>query len=399
MMAACSAVGALAVDTMLPGLPAIGVTFRVTDANQLQWVILLFLMGSGLGQIVHGPLSDSLGRRRVLLAGLLLYVLLSLVAGFAPSLGVLYGARLLQGFAAAATAVVSRSIVRDLYAGATMARVTSTVLMVFLSVPILAPSLGQLLLHVISWRGIFGVLMLAGGLVAAWIGWRLPETLPPERRRPLGARPVLEAFGIVLGEPVSRLYILGMMLLYGSLLSYISLMPQLFHDALHAPALMGASFAACAGAMAAGSFANSRLVERLGMARISHTALLAFIAVSGVHSLITLRGTESVVTFTVLQGLQMACFALTVSNFGALAMQPMGSVAGIAASIQGLAMQVGGAVLGSLIGMRFSGSVAVLPVGALLCGCATLMTILVAERGRYFRHRGRHHTVVTAPPK
>jgi DHA1 family bicyclomycin/chloramphenicol resistance-like MFS transporter len=372
---------------MLPALPLIGLDFGVAADNRLQWVITLFVMGTGAGQLVYGPLADRFGRRRVLLVGLVLYIGLSLVASFATSLELLLAARAAQGFAVAATSVVTRSIVRDRHSGSAMARVMSTIFLVFLIVPTLAPSVGQALLLVVSWRGIFGFLALVGTGVALWVALRLPETLRPEHRRPLSAAHLWQAAVFVLTEPTSILYTLAMAAMFGSLLAYVSTVPQIFVGAFHAPQLMPAIFAVCAGTMGAASYLNSRIVERVGMHRVSHAALVVFIVITAIHAAVSSHGTEGLLTFALLQSLTMACFGLAVSNFGAIAMQPMGAVAGSAASIQGVLSTIGGAAVGALIGQQWSGSVFFLPAGALCCGVAALACLLIAEKARLFQRR------------
>jgi len=390
MMAATMALHALAIDAMLPALPLIGHDFGVTAENQLQWIITLFVMGTGAGQLLYGPLSDRFGRRPVLLTGLAIYIALSLVASLAPDLRLLLVARLVQGIAVAAGSVVARSVVRDIYSGPTMARVMSTIFIVFLLTPIIAPSLGQLLLTVVSWRGIFAFLALYTGAVATWVALRLPETLPPERRRPLSMAHLGAAARFVLTEPTSILYTLAMTAMFGSLLAFVSTLPQIFSGGFHAPTLMAGAFAACAGTMAVASFANSRLVERLGMHVISHSALIGFILVTGTHVVIAYSGHDTLVVFTVMQSLTMACFGLATSNFSAIAMQPMGSIAGSAASLQGVISTIGGAAVASLIGHQWSGSVLFLPAGALCCGLVALGCVLGAERAQLFRNRHHH---------
>ena len=386
LMAATMALPALAIDTMLPAFPAMGRDFAVTDGNKLQWVVTLFVTGSGAGQLVYGPLSDRFGRRPVLLAALALYVVLSAVASAAPSLRWLLASRFAQGMMVSAATVICRSIVRDRYSGATMARVLSTIFIVFLIAPIVAPSLGQLLLLIVTWRGIFGFLGVYAIGVAIWLASRLPETLRPESRRPLGAAHLLEAARFVLTEPTSMLYTLGMTVMFGSLLAYVATVPQIFAAAFHAPHLMAIIFAVCAGTMALASFLNSRIVERVGMHRVSHTALIGFIAVTAVHSGVAFFGPETIVTFAVLQSATMACFSLAVSNFGAIAMQPMGAIAGSAASLQGVISTIGGAVVASLIGHQWSGTVTFLPAGALGCGIVALGCVLIAEKAVLFRN-------------
>ena len=391
MMAASMALHAVAIDAMLPALPQIGRAFMVSDGNRLQWIITTFMMGAGAGQLIYGPLSDRFGRRPVLLASLGLYVALSLLTMLATSLPAMLVLRCVQGFVVAAASVVSRSIVRDQYAGETMARVMSTIFIVFLIAPVLAPSVGQALLLVVSWRGIFGFLALFGALVTTWVALRLPETLATAKRRPLSAAHLSEAAWFVITEPTSILYTLAMSVMFGSLVAYVSTVPQIFAVAFRAPQLMAITFAFCAGTMGLASFLNTRIVERVGMRRISHSALIGFIFVTAIHAGVAYSGDERLVTFAIFQSLTMACFGLATSNFGAIAMQPMGSIAGSAASIQGVISTIGGAAVGSVIGQQWSGSVFFLPAGALMCGLAALGCVLFAENARLFRHRARPH--------
>ncbi len=387
MMAATMALQALAIDAMLPALPQIGRTFAVTNANQLQWVVMVFMLGTGAGQLVFGPLSDRFGRRRVLMSSLLMYTVASIGATFAHSLPALLATRAIQGFVVAAASVVARSIVRDRFAGSTMARVMSTIFIVFLLVPMLAPAIGQLLLTVVNWRGIFGFLALCGLGVSGWLLLRLPETLAPEHRRPLSSSHLAQAAWFVVTEPSSILYTLAMTVLFGSLLAYVSTVPQIFEGAFHQPHLMAITFAAVAGAMGVASYFNTRIVERIGMHRVSHLALLAFVAVTGMHALTAWFTDEGVVTFALFQAATMACMGLSVSNFGAIAMQPMAKIAGSAASVQGVISTMGAAGVGSLIGHQWSGSVFFLPAGAFCCGLMAFAFIAAAERSRMFQRR------------
>ncbi len=387
MMAATMALHAAAIDAMLPALPDIGREFGVTQANSLQWIVAAYVMGAGLGQLVFGPLSDRFGRRPVLLVGIALYIVLSVAAMGATGLNVLIALRVVQGFVVSAANVLSRSIVRDRYSGATMARVTSTIFMVFLMVPVVAPSVGQFLLMFMSWRGIFGFLALFGAIVLAWVAVRLPETLAVERRHPLSAAHLSRAAWFVVTEPTSVLYTLAMTCMFGSLLAYVSTVPQIFQVAFHRPELMAGTFAFCAGTMGVASYLNSRIVERIGMHRISHIALTSFIAIALLHTLVAWAGLDSIIVFSLFQAATMASFGLAVSNFGAIAMQPMGAIAGSAASIQGVVSTVGGAALGALIGHQWSGKVVFLPAGALICGIAALVCILAAEKRQMFRQR------------
>jgi DHA1 family bicyclomycin/chloramphenicol resistance-like MFS transporter len=392
MAAALMATQAIAVDTMLPALPIIAAALGLRDANHAQWIVTAYLAGVGSGQLFWGLLSDRYGRRSVLLIGLAVYVLSAVLSGLASSFPTLLAWRFAHGLAAA-SAVVSRSVIRDLFSGRHMARVMSLTFIVFLMVPVMAPSLGQLILLLAPWRSIF--LMFAGfaSLVLVWTLLRLPETLHPEYRMTLTASHILRATGLVLGNRTSLCYTLALTVMFGSILAYVGMVQQIFQDVFQRPGLMPSVFAVCAGSMGITAFLNSRIVERIGMRRISHMGLLIFIGITGVHLLIAARGVESLASFVILQAATMACIGLTASNFGAMAMEPVGSVAGIGASLQGFISTFGGAVVGALIGRRFNGSTLPLASGAFTCGLASLGFVLLAEHWRLFRP---HHAAAPA---
>lgn len=393
LVAAMMSTQALAVDAMLPALPTIVRELGVMNANHGQWVVTAYIAGVGLGQLFWGLISDRFGRRPVLLCGLALYVLASVSCALTGNFFALLGWRLTHGLAAASV-VVSRSVIRDLYSGRTMARVMSLTFMVFLIVPILAPSLGQLILLLAPWRDIFLLFGVFGAAIALWAYLRLPETLHPEYRLTLTVSHILGAVRLVLGERASLCYTLAVTVMFGSLLSYVGMVQQIFADVFHRANWMPTAFALCAISMGAAAYMNSRIVERLGMRVVSHTALLVFIGVTAVHASIAAFGLERLWSFVVLQSATMACFALTASNFGAMAMEPVGAVAGIGASLQGFMTTLGGALLGAAIGRQFNGTTVPLAAGALCSGLVSLIFALLAERGRLFRP---HHPVAVNP--
>ncbi|AOO84290.1 MFS transporter [Bosea vaviloviae] len=385
LTAALMAVNALAIDSMLPALPEMAETLGIMEANHRQWIVTAYLLGFGVAQIVYGTLSDRFGRRPVLLFGLGLYVLASIAAAFAGSFEAMMWARIVQGVGAAATRVLAVSIVRDCYSGRDMARVMSLAMIVFLAVPILAPSIGQAILWVAPWRWIFGVLTIFGASVMLWAAFRLPETLHEEDRKPIEFHSVVAAFRTTLTTRVAVGYMLAMAFVIGGLFGFINSAQQVFVDVFAAPQLFTIIFALIAGFMAVASLVNSRIVVRLGMRRVSHAALLGYIAFTGTHALVALTGHESLWSFTALQGGAMFCFGLLAPNFGALAMDPLGHVAGTASSVQGFVTTVGGALIGFYIGQHFDGTVVPLTLGFSLCGLAALGIVLVAEKGRLFR--------------
>lgn len=387
LIAMMMALNALAIDSMLPALPAIGEALGVVSENSRQWVITAYLLGFGVTQIIYGPLADRYGRKPVLMVGLGLYVVFSVLAAFSPSFELLIAARVGTGIGAAALRVLAVSIVRDRYAGRTMARVMSLSFLVFLGVPILAPALGQLILSVAPWPWVFGVLAVGGTAFATWAALRLPETLHPEDRMPIQVDRIVAAFRQALTNRQAIGYTLAMTAISGALFGFINSSQQIFFDVFHAPQLFTVVFGAVAGGIAVASLLNARLVERLGSRLISHTALLGFIAMSAIHAAVAISGHETIWTFAVLQALTMFCFGFIAGNFGAMAMEPMGHIAGTASSAQGFISTTFGASLGFLIGQQFNGSTAPLTVGFVGLGLTALVFVLVAERGRLFRAR------------
>jgi DHA1 family bicyclomycin/chloramphenicol resistance-like MFS transporter len=386
MIASLMAMGALGIDTMLPALPAIGADLHVKVANHLQWIISAYFLGMGAGQLMVGTLSDWLGRKRVLLGGMALFVLFSGVAATTPSFALLLLVRVFQGGAAATSNVITRSIVRDRYAGPRMAKVMSISYVIFLIAPILAPSIGQLILLALPWPAIYLALAGYAATIGVWVFARLPETHPEALRFKPDVAHLRRVGFFVLTEPSSLFYTIAIGLLFGSLMTYVSLMPQIFQDVFHRPALMAPIFAACAGTMGVGSMVNAGLVERLGLKRISHTALSAFIAVSVVHLLWALLARETILSFMILQAMTMGCLSLTSSNFSAIAMEKVGHIAGTAASIQAVATTLLGTIVASVMGQFWSGHIGLLPLTAGVCGLLSLALVATGEKGRLYRN-------------
>ena len=383
LMAGLMALNALAIDAMVPALPAIGQALHIATENQRQLIVSAYVLGFGATQIVYGPLSDRFGRKPVLLIAVSLYVAFALTCAAAPSFALLLTARALQGAAAASSRVLVVSIVRDRYEGPAMARLMSLAFLVFLLMPVLAPSFGQLTLLFAPWRAIFFGLALFASVMVVWSAIRLPETLHPEYRRPLSASAIWSAARETVTNRQSLGYTLAFTLMMGALMGYINSIQQVVFDVFQRPGLIAATFAGVAGPMAVTSYANSRLVERVGTRRLAHAGLCGFTFMAALHFASAWAG-EGLPTFILLQGLTMACFGLASANLGALAMQPMGHIAGTASSVQGTVTTIGGALLGLAIGQSFNGTT--LPmIGGFACfGAAGLIVLAVTERGRLF---------------
>lgn len=389
LIAACMAMTALSIDSMLPSLPAIGEGLGVANPNHRQWVIGAFMISFGVGQVIHGPLSDRFGRRPVLQVNLILVAIFNLLAAFAGSFAMLIAARVACGLTVSACRVLAVSVVRDRFEGRQMARVMSLAMMVFMAAPILAPSVGQLILFVAPWHWIFIALSAFSLGLCIWITLRLPETLTPDHRLPLSVSRIAAGWRTTLTERNSLGYTAALALLSGGLYGFINSVPQVFAEVFHRPLLLTPVFACVAGTMALGSLLNSRLVVKLGTRRISHSALICFIGFASLHLAAGLTQMDTLLSFAVVQALMMGCFGLATANFGAMAMEKMGGLAGTAASVQGFFATVVGALIGVSIGQAFDGTTVPLYSGFVLTGLAALGVVLATERGKLFQPHAR----------
>jgi DHA1 family bicyclomycin/chloramphenicol resistance-like MFS transporter len=385
LVAAIMAVNALAIDSMMPALAAIGRDLGVVTENDRQWVITAYMLGFGAAQIVYGTLADRFGRKRILQISLVIYIIFSVASALAPTFSFLLAARALQGVGAAASRVLVVSIVRDRFSGRQMARVMSLALIVFLAVPILAPSIGQLILLVAPWRWIFGCLAFFGVVVMIWIGLRLPETLHAEDRLPMSMAAVAQAFRTTLSNRIAVGYMLATTLVFGGLFGFINSAQQVFVEVFNEPVYFTLNFAVIAGFMALASLINSRIVGKFGTRRVSHSALLAYTAVTIVHTVVVFAGHENLLTFTIFQSCLMFCFGMLAPNFGSMAMEPLGHVAGTASSVQGFCTTIGGALIGFFVGQHFDGTVKPLMLGFLGCAVAGVIAVLITEKGKLFQ--------------
>ncbi|TNC63534.1 multidrug effflux MFS transporter [Rubellimicrobium roseum] len=386
LIAAIMSLNALAIDVMLPALPHMGEALAVADENHRQFVVSIYMLGFGVGQLLIGPLSDRFGRRLPLLLGIGLYILAAVAAAFSPTFGVLLALRFVQGLGAASTRVIATAVVRDRFEGRAMAEVMSLAFMVFMVIPVVAPGMGEVLMAFGPWQSIFlfmGALALAFG---AWAFLRLPETLEPERRRPFTAAAIFGGFRIVVGNRMAFWYAMAGTCTFGALFGFISTAQQIYVDIYGLGVWFPAAFAFVAALMAVSSFLNSRIVRIWGMRRLSHLAILAFTGLSGLLLLasLLLEGHPPLWLFLGLLSGVMFMFGWAASNMNSLSLQPLGAVAGTASSVFGFIQTLGGALLGGYVGQQFDGTVVPTVAGYFVLGAAAVACVLVAERGRLF---------------
>ena len=386
LIAAIMALNPLALDMMLPALPEIGAAFRVTSANHLQTVLSIFLVGFGVGQFVIGPLSDRFGRRPVLLGGMALYAIASMLTLIAPSFETLLLARALQGLSTAATRVIATSVVRDCYVGRRMAGVMSLAQMVFISVPVLAPSLGQLVMFTShEWHSVFVVLLVYGVGILGWTAWRMPETLAIDKRKSLAVRDVLGYYRETLTNRQTLGYAVAAGFIIGTMFAYVFSAQQVFTEVYRLGPYFPLAFGVIALGIAVAGFLNARFVGRLGMRVISHAALCGYMAASVIMLTAASLGMLPLPVYMGLAMVTLFTFGFMVANFTALAMEPLGHIAGTASSLFGSITTLIGIVVGSLIGQAYDGTMVPLATGYFLSTLMAFTVVLVTEKGRLFQ--------------
>ena len=357
---------AFSIDAMLPALPEIGAALTADNPNRAQLVITAFVLGMGVGTLFTGPLSDSFGRRPVILWGAALYIVAALVAARAQTLEVLLAARIVQGLGAAGPRVVALAIIRDLYAGRGMAQLMSFVMIVFSLVPAIAPTLGAGIIALSSWRGIFVAFVLFATVFSVWMMLRLPETLDPAQRRPFRLSAIRSALGEMWAHPVVRLSILVQSLSFGMLFSILSSTQPIFDITFGRADSFHLWFGGIAVVAASASYLNARLVMRWGMRALVAAMLRVQLGVTATVVLAWLWGIEGTAAFALFVFWQTSLFfqaGMTIGNLNAIAMEPMGHIAGLAASIIGAIATVVAVVLAVPAGLMFDGT----PLPLALC--------------------------------
>ena len=388
MMASLMALNALAIDAMLPAFPAMVKGLAVGNANDIQYVISVFLLGTGLGALIYGPLSDRYGRKPILMFSTVGSAVFTLACSFSDSFQFLLVMRFCHGLIAAAMAVLVVSVIRDRFSGDAMAKRMSTIFLIFMIVPIIAPTIGQAVLLFAGWRTIFDLMAIMALLAAFWVWRRLPETLAPENVIPIEPRALASAWKQVVLNRNSAGYMLGAGIVQGALFGYLNSSQQLFDKVFNAKEFFTIGFAIVAIGIAVSNFTNARIVERFGARRVSQTALITFIILGALQLMAAVVAPTSLTIFLILLTMNMAMIGFIGSNFSSIAMTPFGHVAGAASSFQTFARTIIAATIGATIGQQFDGSVAPVAAGFMVCGVVALALVLWCENGKLFTRPG-----------
>jgi len=385
MVALLMSLNALAIDGMLPALDDMAAELGAGEGNRRQLVVAVFLLANGIGCLVPGAFADRFGRRPLLLFSLGSYAFLSVLISLVQDFGTLLVLRCIQGVLTAGLMVVPNAIIRDQYEGDRMARLMSLVSAVFIAVPVIAPSLGQAVLLFAGWRWIFVLLALISLFGVVWVWARLPETLDPANRQNINVPVIARNMRVALTNRASIGYVLGTMLLIGAVFGYVNSAQQLIGEHFGAGDMFPLVFGGTAAMMVVSNIVNSRIVERFGARRVSHTGVFVFIAVSIVQVWAAHYRPDSLYWFIPLMATNLALLGFLGANFGSIAMQPFAAIAGSASSIQTFFRMFGAAVVGLIIGQAYDGSAQPFAHALLICSTGALLLVTFSERGRLFR--------------
>ena len=382
LIALLMALVALSIDAMLPALPDIGSDLGAAQRNDVQLIVTALFLGLGVGQLLFGPLSDFIGRKPAICAGLALFMAGCIVSILAPSFEAMLAGRVLQGIGVAAPRIVSVALVRDQYEGRRMARIMSFAMAVFILVPTLAPALGQGIMWIADWRAIFVTLFGTAAIAGIWLMVRQPETLPAERRLRFSIRVLARSVVEVLKcrPALGCTFALGFA--FAPFVAYLSVAQQVFQDTYGVGSLFPAYFGGLALAFGVTALVNGQLVMRYGMRRLSSVAAIAVTVVSLVSwgGVFAYDGLLPLWMFVVSLMLVFAGVGLLFGNLNALAMQPLGHIAGVGAAIVAMLSTLISVPLGGLIGYSFDGTLYALMGSFALFGAATFVAIWWAAR-------------------
>lgn len=384
LLAMSMALAALGIDMILPGFGAMRADFGLDESSTaMAGVITAYFLGMALAQLVYGPLADRFGRKPTLYLGLSVYLVGALASTFAPDLGLLLAARFIWGLGAAGPRVITLSVVRDRFEGDEMARAMSFIMAVFILVPVIAPTLGALVVAWASWRWVFGLCALLSVVMAIW-AIRLQESLNPADRMELSLSRIRITTRLIFSHRLTMGYTAALTALFGVFISYLASSEILFGEVFGVAHLFPLFFGLLAAVMGVAMLANALVVRRFGARRIGHTMLGVYIfggLVLLVLALLT-GGRPPLAAFLVVLVVILVSHALVIPNFNTIAMQPMGAVAGSASAVIGTISTAGGAVIGAMIDRAFDGTIIPHAAAFLVLGLVAAMIVMWAERTR-----------------
>jgi DHA1 family bicyclomycin/chloramphenicol resistance-like MFS transporter len=383
LMATLTVLVAMSIDMVLPALPAIGASLGVEQANDNQLIVSLLFLGFGVGQLFYGPLSDAAGRKPAAYIGLALFSTGCLLALLSRTFPLMLAGRFLQGIGVAGPRTITMALVRDKFEGREMARVMSLITAVFILGPIVAPALGQAILGLAGWRAIFGVYLAIALLASAWFALRQEETLASSRRIPFSVGRIAAATREVLTNRPAIGYTVASGFVFGAFLGYLTSAQQILQQQYALGARFPIYFAILAIAIGTASLLNAGLVIRYGMRALSIWSLRGICAVSIVFAAVASAGAGHPPLWMLMTYLMASFFGigLLFGNLSALAMQPLGHIAGTGAAVVGATSMLISLALGTWIGQSYDGTVLPLVAGFGMLSACSILAAWWAEAG------------------
>lgn len=372
---------ALAIDALLPALDIIGFHVGTENPADNQLFIIMIFLGLGLGPLLFGPLSDSYGRKPIVYMGFVIFVLASFICVSTDNLYMMIFGRVLQGIGLSAPRTIAIAIIRDLYSGDYMARIMSFVTVVFLLVPIVAPAFGKLILDNYNWKAIFYFQLVIGSLVCIWFYLRQPETLKLENKMPMSKHLFIDGFKELMKYPVTIGCTVISGLIAGAFFVYLSGSQQIFQTQYGLKDAFPYIFAGLSVAIGLAVFSNATMVLRFGMERLVTVALAAFFGVSIIYVMVFLGSPNpSITVLLIFMALQFLCIGFLFGNLRALAMEPVGHIAGIAAAITGFISTIMAVPISTFIGRYLQDTAMPVFVGFSLCSLLALLILYYLKR-------------------
>ena len=377
LMASLMSVVALAIDALLPALELIGFAIGTVEAADNQMIITMIFLGLGAGPLFFGPISDSLGRKPIVYMGFAIFIIASFICVFAQSLEIMILGRILQGVGLSAPRTISIAMVRDSYSGDYMARIMSFITVVFLIVPIIAPAMGKFLLDHYNWQAIFYIQLIFSLLVSLWFWKRQPETLLPSKRIPFTGHIFVDGIKEIFKYKNTIIYTVISGFITGSFIVYLSASQQIFQHQYNLINEFPYIFAGLAISVGAATFLNGTLVLKLGMEKLVTTALLAFFVISLLYILMFYGGSNpNIYVLLAFFALQFFAIGFLFGNLRALAMQPVGHIAGIGAAITGFVSTMMAVPISTYIGRFVSETALPLFIGFVICGLLSILLLI-----------------------
>ncbi|PHR74510.1 MAG: Bcr/CflA family drug resistance efflux transporter [Lutibacter sp.] len=381
LMASLMSLVALSIDALLPALEQIGLSVGIQNSTDNQLLITMIFLGLGFGQLIFGPLSDSFGRKPMVYFGFIVFVLASFICVAATSIEMMVVGRILQGVGLSAPRTISIAMVRDTFSGDYMARIMSFIVVIFILVPVVAPALGKIILDLYGWKAIFYSQLFFGGFVMFWLWKRQPETLKPENKKKFTLSLFVSGTKEFLKYKQAIVFTLFSGFITGSFMVYLSASESIFREQYNLSEQFPYIFAGLAISVGFATFLNGTLVMKFGMLKLVKVSTLLFTLIPLVYiSLFYGSPNPSVTVLLIFFGLQFFSLGFIFGNIRALAMQPIGHIAGIGSAINGFVSTIMAVPIATYIGSFVENTALPLFVGFLVCGVCTIILLMMLKK-------------------